>query len=314
MTVDTAAIESRAEAVLDGLPSYVWDGHSLPVPVERIADSWFGLLVRDVPDLSMAPGAPALRGGQTFSGLLLPDRGEIWVNAGEAVQWPSRRRFTIGHEIGHHVLHRRDTHSLFCRSTVVEEDDSEESARLPLPEDEANTFAAALLMPRWLVCRDYRRGMDFDALCSRYGASMAAMSRRLHRAVPPRESERWAEIEREIQRRLIERWARHLDAIDADAGRRRLSERRVLVLVVRDRLREALTDEQGAPGVMVERGCQAEVLWAAADLAVRRGARDADAYARAMCDALDLEDVAAGEDRFLEAAAKRAERGLRRRD
>jgi Zn-dependent peptidase ImmA (M78 family) len=313
VTVDTAAIESRAEAVLDGLPSYVWDGHSLPVPVERIADSWFGLLVRDVADLSSAPGAPELASGQTFSGLLLPDRGEIWVNAGEAIQWPGRRRFTIGHEIGHHVMHRRDTHSLFCRSAVVEEDDTEERARLPLPEDEANTFAAALLMPRWLVCRDYRRGMDFDALCGRYGASMAAMSRRLRGAVPPRESKRWAEIEREIRRRLIERWARHLDAIDADARRRRVSERRVLVLVVRDRLRELLADAEGAPRAMVERGCHAEVLWAAADFAVRRGARDADEYARAVCDVLGLEDVAAGEGRFLDAAAKRAERGLRRR-
>ena len=76
---------------------------SLPVPVEDIADSHFGLLVRDVDDMTAAPGCPRLDGDQTISGLLLPSRGEIWVNAEEAKQWPPRRRFTIGHELGHWV-------------------------------------------------------------------------------------------------------------------------------------------------------------------------------------------------------------------
>ena len=99
-------VEERAEAVLAGLPGYVWDGERLPVPVEDIADSGFGLLVRDVEDMGTAPGAPALLDGQSLSGLLLPARGEIWVNADEARQWPPRRRFTIGHELGHWVMHR----------------------------------------------------------------------------------------------------------------------------------------------------------------------------------------------------------------
>ena len=51
------------------------------MPVEDIADSGFGLLVRDVEDMGAAPGAPALLDGQSLSGLLLPARGEIWVNA-----------------------------------------------------------------------------------------------------------------------------------------------------------------------------------------------------------------------------------------
>src|SRR4051794_16051324 len=32
-------VEEQAEAVLGGLPGYVWDGERLPVPVEDIADS-----------------------------------------------------------------------------------------------------------------------------------------------------------------------------------------------------------------------------------------------------------------------------------
>jgi hypothetical protein len=49
-------IERLAEEFLALVPAYVWDGMSLPVPVEDIADSHAGLLIRDVEDLSLAPG------------------------------------------------------------------------------------------------------------------------------------------------------------------------------------------------------------------------------------------------------------------
>ncbi|MGA0122414.1 MAG: ImmA/IrrE family metallo-endopeptidase, partial [Gaiellales bacterium] len=65
-----------------------------PVPVEDIAESLCGLLVRDIP---LDPGV---------SGMLLLRRCEIHVNALEAGLWPARRRFTIAHEIGHWELHR----------------------------------------------------------------------------------------------------------------------------------------------------------------------------------------------------------------
>src|SRR4051795_10096383 len=139
-------VEERAEAVLAGLPGYVWDGDRLPVPVEDSADSAFGLLVRDVEDMGAAPGAPPLLDGQALSGLLLAARGEIWVNAAEARQWPTRRRFTIGHELGHWVMHRDHERTVFCRSkTVQPEEGADESA--PDVEEEASMFAAALLMP-----------------------------------------------------------------------------------------------------------------------------------------------------------------------
>ena len=99
-------VTDRAEELLAEVPGWIWDGRSLPVPVEDIADSHCGLLVRDVDDMTAAPGCPRLDGDQTISGLLLPSRGEIWVNAEEAKQWPPRRRFTIGHELGHWALHQ----------------------------------------------------------------------------------------------------------------------------------------------------------------------------------------------------------------
>ena len=61
------AIERRAGEVLETVPSWIWDGERLPVPIDDIADTCFGLLVRDLDDLSVAPGAPRLEPGQSLS-------------------------------------------------------------------------------------------------------------------------------------------------------------------------------------------------------------------------------------------------------
>jgi len=166
-------VEERAEHVLATLPSYVWDGDTLPVPVEDIADTQFGLLVRDVEDMASAPGAPLVE-HHALSGLLLPARGEIWVNAHEAKQWPPRRRFTIGHELGHWVMHRAaGQQALFCRVNEAE-------AKARDIEEEASAFAAALLMPQWLFVRKHARANgDVATLCRTFGSSIAATQRRI---------------------------------------------------------------------------------------------------------------------------------------
>lgn len=184
-TVDV--IEAKAEEVLAQVPSWLWDGERLPVPVEDIADTCFGLLVRDVEDMTSAPGAPQLDAGQALSGLLLASRGEIWVNAAEAREWPPRRRFTIGHELGHWVLHRAGQTALFCRHGMIEPETTRPAP--PVPEDEANRFAAALLMPARLMTREYATNPDFERLCRAFDASGAAMGRRLHAVIPRREAD-----------------------------------------------------------------------------------------------------------------------------
>ena len=185
-----STVEERAERVLASVPDWIWNGDTLPVPVEHIADSCFGLHVRDVDDLSAAPGVPSLGSSQTLSGLLLPGVGEIWVNAAEARYWPARRRFTISHELGHWCLHRAGG-AVWCRSTTVDPDDAGAPPRraYPTEESEANQFAAALLMPAHLVQRHYERlrrrdpQRCFEQLCRTFGASGAAMSRRLRAVV-----------------------------------------------------------------------------------------------------------------------------------
>ena len=180
-------IERRAEAVLESVPSWLWDGESLPVPVEDIADTCFGIYVRDVEDLTTAPGCPELDQGQTLSGLLLAARGEIWVNAAEAREWPPRRRFTIGHELGHWVMHRTGQESLFCREATVAPEEGPDPATtrppLPITEEEANAFAAALLMPARLIREHYARVGDHTEMCRLFAASGAAMGKRLHAVV-----------------------------------------------------------------------------------------------------------------------------------
>jgi hypothetical protein len=184
-------VEERAERVLAGVPDWIWDGERLPVPVEHIADSFFGLHVRDVEDLRAAPGVPALAAATGLSGLLLPSLGEIWVNAAEARDWPPRRRFTIGHELGHWCLHRTSG-AVWCRAHAVDPQPADPPIARPAyppEESEANEFAAALLMPAHLVQRHYERLRKrdrehcFEQLCRVFGASGAAMSRRLRRVV-----------------------------------------------------------------------------------------------------------------------------------
>ncbi|UTI65205.1 ImmA/IrrE family metallo-endopeptidase [Paraconexibacter antarcticus] len=132
-------------------------------------------------DLAGAPGAPAVGVGQSLSGLLLPSRGEIWVNADEARRWPPRRRFTIGHEVGHWVLHRQPgQQALFCRHTSIHEPEHPPAEPPRDIEEEASAFAAALLMPRWLFVREHARcDGDVETLCETFGTSRAATARRV---------------------------------------------------------------------------------------------------------------------------------------
>ena len=181
-------VTRRAEELLEEVPEWIWDGSTLPIPVEDIADSYFGLLIRDVEDMTEAPGCPSVASDQTISGLLLPSRNEIWVNAEEARRWPPRRRFTIGHELGHLVLHQDEQMSLFCRHGSIDDPDTArpkgERPLLDLIEEQANWFAASLLMPAGLIRSHYEETEgDFDRLCTIFGCSGAAMGRRLHQVI-----------------------------------------------------------------------------------------------------------------------------------
>jgi IrrE N-terminal-like domain len=104
-----------------------YGGDELPVPVVQIAGDLLGLDVRETDDLEV-------------SGMLLPARREIWLNATES---EARRRFTLAHELGHWVCQCLEGRvaPVMCRPKDVSE-----AADRAL-EREANIFAAELLMP-----------------------------------------------------------------------------------------------------------------------------------------------------------------------
>jgi hypothetical protein len=143
-----------------------------PVDVDELAESLCCLRVRRADDLSALPGAPV---GAALSGLLLPDRHEVWVSRHEP--W-ERRRFSVAHEVGHFLLHAGSVgQRVFCRVGDLRPDpDSPERLR----EREANRFAAELLMPEEMVRQEVDRlGMDPFALAELFRVSSVAMGYRL---------------------------------------------------------------------------------------------------------------------------------------
>jgi len=141
-----------------------------PVPVEDIAESLLGLLIRDA----------ALEAG--VSGMLLLREREIHVNAAECARWPARRRFTIAHEVGHWELHAGEIDDVTITRTA-EYEPAATTDRTPeqLREREANRFAAELLMPASRVHTAVGlHGADVLDLADRFGVSALSMAWRLY--------------------------------------------------------------------------------------------------------------------------------------
>lgn len=145
---------------------------SAPVDVERIARS-LGILVRRTPT------------DDDISGFLLRDAGGRAVIGVNTMHHPNRQRFTIGHEIGHFILHPEGT--MHVDRTVIKLRDRASSQGEDYEEIEANTFAAELLMPINFLSRDLQRlpPTDFHddrrmlQLAKNYQVSVQAMTNRL---------------------------------------------------------------------------------------------------------------------------------------
>ncbi len=124
-------IEALAEKLLAD-----HDIKGVPIPIEEVARS-LGIRIARAPSTD-------------FSGLLIRKDGHalIGVSSNEA---PVRQRFTIAHEIGHFVLHpQKDAFVDFRKERGTGE-------AKPPRERHADMFAAALLMPRKMLIRDFKR-------------------------------------------------------------------------------------------------------------------------------------------------------------
>lgn len=149
--------------------------------MERIATSLLGLFIDEHDDIRALPNAPADQGH--LSGMLDPNEMIIWVDRGEAIRSPGRRRFTIAHELGHFRMHLPTSSGVFSDrpQDIVELQGSlSESPGLRVQEREADAFARELLMPELLVTEQARAtGFNLAALAGRFGVSVPAIRLRL---------------------------------------------------------------------------------------------------------------------------------------
>lgn len=130
---------------------------TLPIEVVEVADS-YGLIV-----------VKAEFEDDGISGCFEPAASKIWVSVRDSL---ARQRFTIAHEMGHHLLHRDRGRDVLYRRDLDQPDAAES-----LIEKEANWFAAALLMPEHCVARFSVKNPD--VLKKKFEVSHSAMKFRL---------------------------------------------------------------------------------------------------------------------------------------
>jgi hypothetical protein len=119
------------------------------------------------------------RGFEGFEGALIPNpdgSGEWGIGYADSLRSKGRRNFTIAHEFGHYLLHRKKYPDGFqCRPEDMVRWDSEYNR----VEAEANRFAAGLLMPlddfRAQIPADQKADLDLLGRCAeRYEVSLTA--------------------------------------------------------------------------------------------------------------------------------------------
>ena len=108
-----------------------------------------------------------------ISGELIKE-GELWHMIINSNHSKTRQRFTMGHESGHYVYHRRET-SRFIDTLFYRQNELKSSV-----EYMADEFAALLLMPEELIKSCLSRGVNsVGTLASTFGVSNEAMTYRL---------------------------------------------------------------------------------------------------------------------------------------
>lgn len=120
-----------------------------------------------------------------ISGFLLTQGDGFAVIGVNSLHHPNRQRFTIGHELGHFVLHEKD--GVHVDRSVMRLRSATSSTGEDREEIEANRFSAELLMPRAFLdadmedisSSDFLDDREMQQLAKRYQVSVQAMTRRL---------------------------------------------------------------------------------------------------------------------------------------
>lgn len=118
-----------------------------------------------------------------ISGFLLLKNNKPYIAINKS-HHPNRQRFSLAHEIAHFVLHSNPQKSLFVDRLVYFRNVASKSGEVR-EEIEANTFAAELLMPEFLLRNELKNyGEELDEndifkLANAFGVSSEAMGYRL---------------------------------------------------------------------------------------------------------------------------------------
>lgn len=142
-----------------------------PVPVERIAKAR-GIRIQYAPLDDELSGMAFVKDGIAVIGV-------------NAIHHPNRQRFTIAHELAHHLLHRSHLEGqVHVDKTILKRDILAHSGTDRLEVD-ANAFAAELLMPEDMVAKAIEGGLDMGddaklaSIAKRFRVSTAALQFRL---------------------------------------------------------------------------------------------------------------------------------------
>lgn len=109
-----------------------------------------------------------------LSGVLVELEGGAAI--GYANQYEPRRRFSIAHELGHHLLRHYDNFHIDPERTASDGHPPGYDWR---DERAANDFAAHLLMPAAWISERFKSPRDVPRLAGQFGVSQEAMRYRL---------------------------------------------------------------------------------------------------------------------------------------
>lgn len=120
-----------------------------------------------------------------ISGVLFKDEKDGWRLVVNQDDSPTRKLFTVAHELGHYFLHKEDTSKFIDGQFVSSYWKRTEEDKFALKEIEANEFAGSLIMPKFIIeemCGDNKNKIDNEKvkkLAQKFGVSLLAMITRL---------------------------------------------------------------------------------------------------------------------------------------
>lgn len=158
-----AQIYAKARATLQ-----VYWGRNTPVNLKRVAKR-MGITLEYLPLNQKLSGMSFIEGEKAYIGV-------------NSLHSSNRQRFTIAHEIGHHVLHEALLRSGTHVDTIVLRRDHLSAQGTDALEVQANAFASELLVPKALLESKVSSDADMqdEELLERLAAELKVSTMALH--------------------------------------------------------------------------------------------------------------------------------------